>query len=167
MELTIGHARANKPCMTDLPEPDPTDRASFWRWTKAMTRFCDTDANGHINNTVFAEFIEAGRVKLITQMSADASIANPWVVARVEIDYLGVLGFPSELDVGTRVVRVGNTSYVVISGVFEGERCVARGRTVLVYAKDGKALPPPAEEKAVIKAELTRSAGVDSAPGGV
>jgi acyl-CoA thioester hydrolase len=148
-------------------EPDPTQRATFHRWMKAMTRFCDTDANGHINNTVFAEFIEAGRVKLITQMVEGGSIANPWVVARVEIDYLGVLGFPSELDIGTRVVTLGNTSYAVISGVFEGDRCVARARTVLVHAVDGKSCAPPASERALLEAEFRHAAGVDSVPGRV
>ena len=153
--------------MSPDTEPDPTQRATYHRWMQAMTRFCDTDANGHINNTVFAEFIEAGRVKLITQMVEGGSIANPWVVARVEIDYLGVLGFPSQLDIGTRVVKVGNTSYTVISGVFEGDRCVARGRTVLVHAIDGKSCPPPPGEKALLEAELTHAAGVDSTPGRV
>ncbi len=148
-------------------EPDPTRRETYFRWMQAMTRFCDTDANGHINNTVFAEFIEAGRVKLITQMVEGGSIANPWVVARVEIDYLGMLGFPSALDIGTRVVKVGNTSYTVISGVFEGDRCVASGRTVLVHAVDGNSCPPPGPEKALLEAELTHAAGVDRAPGQV
>ncbi|WP_416899192.1 MAG: acyl-CoA thioesterase [Minwuia sp.] len=150
-----------------MNEPDPTDRASYWRWVKAMTRFCDTDANGHVNNTVYGQFIEAGRVRLITQMMPEANIANPWVVARVEIDFLGELTFPSELDVGTRVVRVGNTSYTVISGVFEGERCVAKGRTVLVHAVGGKSVPPPAAEKALIEAELLGPSGVDSPVGRV
>ncbi|WP_417514606.1 acyl-CoA thioesterase [Minwuia sp.] len=150
--------------MTQI-NPDPTDRASYWRWVKAVTRFCDTDANGHINNTVFAQFIEVGRVTLITQMSADASIANPWVVARVEIDYLKELNFPAELDVGTRVVAVGNTSYSVISGIFHGSECVARGRTVLVHAEGGRSTPPPAGEKAALLAELSGPPGVDTSGG--
>ena len=149
-----------------MNEPDPTDRGSYWRWVKAMTRFCDTDANGHVNNTVYGQFIEAGRVKLITQMMPEANIANPWVVARVEIDFLGELTFPAELDVGTRVVRVGNTSYTVISGVFEGSRCVAKGRTVLVHAVGGRAVPPPPGEKALIEAELKGPGGVDTPQAG-
>jgi len=127
-----------------------------------MTRFCDTDANGHVNNTIFGQYIEAGRVMLITQMADDASIVNPWVVARVEIDLLAQLGFPAELDIGTRVASVGNSSYAVISGVFEGERCVAKGRTVMVYAPDGRSCPPPAAEKTAILRELQGPAGVDS-----
>jgi acyl-CoA thioester hydrolase len=146
-------------------DPDPADRDSYARWVKCIARFSDTDANGHINNTVFAQYIEVGRVTLITQMNADASIANPWVVARVEIDYLGEANFPGELDVGTRVVAVGRTSYTVISGVFAGDRCVARGRTVLVYAVGGKSCPPPDAERAALLAELARPGGVDSPAG--
>lgn len=142
--------------------PDPTDRATYWRWVHGMTRFSDTDRIGHVNNTVVPQMIEVGRVTMIDQLMGDVAPVVEWVVARLEVDYLAELNFPSTLDIGTRVVAVGNSSYTVISGVFEGDRCIARARSVLVHAVGGRALPPPESAKAALLAELNRSGGVDS-----
>lgn len=152
---------------TPVPDPDPTDRASYRRWVRGMTRFADTDRIGHVNNSVVPQFIEVGRVTLIGDLLAPESPVRDWVVARLEVDYLAELNFPSSVEVGTRIVAVGNSSFTVVSGVFEGGRCVARARSVLVHVADGRACPPPAPAKRRLRDELAREAGVDSPPAAV
>lgn len=152
--------------MTDAATaPDPTDRATYWRWVQGMTRFSDTDRIGHVNNTVVPQMVEVGRVTMIDELMGDVAPVVEWVVVRLEVDYIAELNFPSKLDIGTRVVAVGNSSYTVISGVFEGDRCIARARSVLVHAVGGRSSPPPESAKRTLLAELERGAGVDS-PGG-
>ena len=74
-------------------------------------RYGDTDRQGHVNNAVFATFMETGRVELIYDPQ------NPlleegfsFVLAKLDIDYLAEVLWPGTVDIGTRVVKVGRSS---------------------------------------------------------
>jgi acyl-CoA thioester hydrolase len=109
------------------------DRAYYAAWERERVRFSDTDAMGHVNNVAYVSYVETGRVALGRELAGHAGEeVEGFILARLEIDYLGELHYPAEIDVGSRVVRVGRTSYVVASGIFEGERCVATAESVLV-----------------------------------
>jgi len=53
-------------------------------------------------------------------------------MARVEIDYRRELHWPGAVDIGSRVVAIGQRSYVIGQGIFRGDECVTTGRTTLV-----------------------------------
>ena len=38
-------------------------------WTEDVLRFADTDANGHVNNTLFSVLCESGRVNMFRTRS--------------------------------------------------------------------------------------------------
>lgn len=112
---------------------DLTQRASFAFFEAEKIRFSDTDMIGHVNNVAYAALLESGRTAF-SQNHLFAHIPEGLliVMARVEIDYRRELHWPAVVDIGTRIVGVGGSSYVMGQGVFHGERCVASGRTTLV-----------------------------------
>jgi acyl-CoA thioester hydrolase len=112
---------------------DLTQRASFSFVESEKLRFSDTDMIGHVNNVAFAALLESGRTAFghfhLFPHMPDGYLV---VMARVEIDYRRELHWPAVVDIGTRIVAVGNSSYAMGQGVFKGDVCVATGRTTLV-----------------------------------
>ena len=60
--------------MSGTDTPDLTDRGRFPVWTTEKLRYCDTDRQGHINNSVFAQLCEAGRVGFLYDPAAPAAV---------------------------------------------------------------------------------------------
>lgn len=97
-------------------------------------RYGDTDRQGHVNNAVFATFMETGRVELI--YNADASLLDDgfsFVLAKLDIDYLAEVLWPGTVEIGTRVVKVGRSSVAMEQAVFQNDVCCARALTVVVH----------------------------------
>ncbi|MEQ8967774.1 MAG: thioesterase family protein [Azospirillaceae bacterium] len=140
---------------TDPEAPDLTDRGLYPHWARDVLRYGDTDRQGHVNNAVFATFLETGRVAFLYDPSAPlAPEGASFVIARLELDFRAELHWPGAVDIGTGVVRVGRSSVTLVQGVFAGEACVATGRTVIVLtdAATGKAQPFPDASRAALDA---------------
>jgi acyl-CoA thioester hydrolase len=115
------------------PLPPATERGSYAIWTYDKLRYGDTDKQGHVNNAVFATFCESGRVMFL--FDEKLSLAGPtdnFAVVRLEIDYRAELFYPGRVDIGTRVVGIGRTSFRLGQGVFNGDTCAATSESVLV-----------------------------------
>ena len=116
-------------------EVDLTDPASFRHWVTDTVRFSDQDAVGHVNNVAVAAYVETGRVthghELAEALGLDGE--EGFVLARLAIDYRRESYFPGEVRVGTRVLRVGTTSYAIGHGVFKDGVCIATAECVLVH----------------------------------
>ena len=113
--------------------PPATDRASYRIWTYDKLRYGDTDRQGHVNNAVYSTFFETGRVAFL--YDKDLALAAPgceFVVARLVIDFHAELFFPGNVDIGTRVLRVGRSSFTVGQGVFMADLCAATAEIVAV-----------------------------------
>lgn len=122
--------------------PPATERGSFSSWAYEKLRLGDTDRQGHVNNAVFATFAETGRIEFMRDdlLTLDRTGLG-FVVVRVEIDFRGELHWPGKVDIGTRLLAVGRTSWRLEHGVFSGERCVATAISVMVTI-DGKTRRP-------------------------
>lgn len=117
--------------------PPATERTSYKIWTYDKLRYNDTDRQGHVNNAVFATFFETGRVAFLYDKSlALAAPGCNFVVARLVIDFRAELYFPGTVDIGTRVLKIGRSSFVVGQGVFKGDLCVATAESVGVQTND-------------------------------
>ena len=139
--------------------PPATERASYSIWSHDKLRYCDTDSQGHVNNAVFATFCETGRVSFL--YDDELNLRGPgaiFVLARLEIDYRAELFYPGQVDIGTRVLSVGRTSFRVGQGVFEGDTCAATAETVLVLMDDAtrKAKPLTPQLRQWLEARLAR-----------
>jgi acyl-CoA thioester hydrolase len=115
----------------DAALPAATDRASYKIWTYDKLRYNDTDRQGHVNNAVFATFCETGRVAFLYDEKLNlAAPGCEFVVARLAIDFRAELYFPGKVDIGTRVLRTGRSSFVFGQGVFKDDLCVATAESV-------------------------------------
>ncbi len=97
-------------------------------------RYGDTDRQGHVNNAVFATFLETGRVELI--YNPDDPLLEDgfsFVLAKLDLNYLAEILWPGTVEIGTRVVRVGRSSVTMQQAVFQNGRLCASAETVVVH----------------------------------
>jgi acyl-CoA thioester hydrolase len=101
-------------------------------------RYGDTDRQGHVNNAVFATFMETGRVELIYN-AEDPLLEDgfSFVLAKLDINYIAEVLWPGTVEIGTRVVRVGRSSVTMQQAVFQKGRLCASAETVVVHFDQG------------------------------
>jgi acyl-CoA thioester hydrolase len=142
--------------------PPAIERGSYAIWTYDKLRYGDTDRQGHVNNAVFATFCESGRVMFLFDEKLNLAGPNAaFAVVRLEIDFRAELFYPGRVDIGTRVLGIGRTSFRLGQGVFNGDTCAATSETVLVQM-DGatrKAKPLTPQLRAWLEERLAKPAG--------
>ena len=121
------------------------DRSQFRVWISENTRFRDTDAQGHVNNAVYATYFEIAR-GATRHLLTGRPQGSTSVVARQVINYHVQLRHPAKLDIGTAVVRIGRSSWDLGYGLFKEEVCHATGEVtmVLIEKATGRSMPLPA-----------------------
>jgi len=98
--------------------------------TRQQLRFCDTDALGHINNAVYAELFEAGRVEMLIPLGLSRG-PHAVVIARLEIDFLREMNWPGEVLIETAVARIGAKSLHMRQRLLMDGTETAKSRSVL------------------------------------
>ena len=96
-------------------------------------RFYETDALGHVNNTVIPGWIETGRLPIFEFFGEMSPETQSLIVARLEVDYLFPIYFGSEVTVNTYVTRMGGSSFDITTEVWQKDKLCAKGKSVLVY----------------------------------
>lgn len=129
------------------------DKASFSHFVRENIRFSDTDMVGHVNNTAFAVYCEAGRVHFGRSLPIGDDSSYGGVLARVEINMRAEAHFPGVVEIGTGVVRVGQTSFTLGQGLFVDGKCVATAQGVLVAIDPETRRPTPLAD--TVRAALT------------
>ena len=85
-----------------------------------QTRWRDLDAFGHVNNAVFATYIETARGTLFKRWNLPFNGAgHSLTVAAITINYHQQLKHPTNMIIGQKITRIGNTSFDVKSGLFD------------------------------------------------
>ena len=110
-------------------------------------RYGDTDRQGHVNNAVFATFLETGRVELLYN-DALADDGAAFVIARLELDFLAEVNWPGDVEIGTAVLDVGRSSFKLFQKVFQDGRAVAQAVTVIVQMNESTRKSQPLSERA-------------------
>lgn len=140
-----------------MPEFDLTDRHTFRHWTPVTIRYSDQDAMAHVNNTALATYVESSRTAFIYDLIKRGGMEGvEFILARLCIDYLRELHYPGNVDVGARLIRVGNKSIGTGYGVFKGDMCVATAECVNVFydMATRKTRMPPESVRTALMAEL-------------
>jgi len=136
--------------MDRLPKDFPTQ-------TTDKIRYADTDRQGHVNNALFATFLETGRVEILydpdTPLAADGA---EFVIARLVLDFLGEIRWPGAVTVGTGVSKVGSSSLTLFQAIYQGEVCVAHAETVIVQVDTESRRASPLSESARTRLEGLR-----------
>ncbi|PRO64937.1 acyl-CoA thioesterase [Alkalicoccus urumqiensis] len=130
-----------------------------------QVRFSETDAFGHVNNTVSFVYFEQARIHYFQSLG----IMDEWmkgqsiiVTGDLQCDYIRQVTFGETLAVGVKVEQLGRTSldlhYVILNE--EEKICMTgRGRIVHVHKKSGK--PEPWTES---MKEMLTDAGIAQRP---
>ncbi len=114
--------------------------------------FADTDALGHINNTVFPYWFENARLEIFKIFTPDLD-PNKWVLilAKIEIDFKAQCFYGFDVEVKTYIEKVGNSSFVVLQEVIQNDILVAVGRSTMVHfnhdSQKSEQLPADIKEK--------------------
>jgi acyl-CoA thioester hydrolase len=140
--------------------PPASERSSYASWTFDKLRLGDTDRQGHVNNAVFATFAETGRIAFMADDARNLrESGSNFVVARVEIDFRAELRWPGNVDIGTRLLSVGRSSWRTEHGMFVDDTCVATAISVMVTidAETRRAKPLPEALRAWLEARLPRT----------
>lgn len=141
----------------DSVERNLTECSTFRHWTTVTLRYSDQDPMGHINNCAFSEFIEASRTSYINGLVDQVNITGlEFVLASITIDFIRELLHPGNVEVGARVIRVGNKSFETGYGIFSKGRSVATARCVSVFFDMNTRLgiAPPDRVRQLLETEL-------------
>ena len=116
--------------MTKLKDIQKTD---FKFFIDLDTRWADMDCIGHINNATFLTYIETARVKLIEKLGF---FELPIIMASIKIDYINQLKYPSIMQIGQKISRLGNSSFDILTGIYNkgsGELITISTTTLVLY----------------------------------
>ena len=108
------------------------------------TRWKDMDSFGHVNNAVFLTYIEDARILFFRRWKI-TEMKKSLIVASIKIDYLQQIDHPSDLIVGQKISRIGNSSFDIQSTLFIKGQSKPAARSVVISVcfdyKQNKSVP--------------------------
>jgi acyl-CoA thioester hydrolase len=135
---------------------DLTDRDVYRHWQRITIRSTDEDPLGHVNNCIYASWIEVARVILIRRYLEAAPEGIDTALVNLGIDFLKETTFPGEVEVGARLIGMGRSSLRSGFGVFRDGQCLATSRCVNVFfdLKARRSTAPTDEMRAIMEKDL-------------
>ena len=117
----------------------------------------DEDAFGHVNNLTYLRWCESSRVDYLRRISMwiglPPSGAGP-ILASMKCDYKAQLKYPDTVCIGTRVGRIGNSSFqmehIVVSRELNVVAAIVDSTVVLYDYTENKPVTIPAEFRRII-----------------
>jgi acyl-CoA thioester hydrolase len=129
--------------MSSVPSPLAGYPFVFWD----HVRFGDLDTLGHVNNAVYATYLESARLAYYQELTGLPLEQLNIILAELTITYKAPAFYRDRLAVGVRVASVGSKSFSMEYLVARAgdDAVIATARSVLVaydYAA-GKTIPVP------------------------
>ena len=104
--------------------------AFVWR---ERVRFRDLDAMRHINNAVFATYLEQARIEFMRERGVmTAPTYTSMILARLEIDFRAPGEGEGDVEIAVRAARLGTKSFDLEYEVRQNGRVLAEAKSVLV-----------------------------------
>ncbi|WP_185975582.1 acyl-CoA thioesterase [Tessaracoccus rhinocerotis] len=95
-------------------------------------RWSDLDAQGHVNNALVVDYLQEARVAFFKSGPASQLLDEGIVVVGHQVEYLAPIDYrPEGLDVELVVAALGGARFEITYVLRQGDRPVARARTVL------------------------------------
>jgi acyl-CoA thioester hydrolase len=127
-------------------------------WTHTLEpRFAETDALGHVNNTVLPVWFEESRTPIFKLFCPGLDI-NDWhlIIAKIEVEFLAEIYYGKPVEIRTYMKKIGNSSMQVGHEAWQDGVLAATGSAVMIHFdhenKSSKAIP--AEIKATLEQHL-------------
>lgn len=117
---------------TDYNIKQLKDISLFPAIVKENMRFRDLDGNAHVNNAVYATYLELARGRTRRMHLGPRPPGTASVVGRQLINYLQELNYPGVLDIGTAIVNISRSTWTWGHGIFKNGVCHATGEVTMV-----------------------------------
>jgi acyl-CoA thioester hydrolase len=124
-------------------------------------RWRDLDALGHVNNAVYATYLEECRDEWAVRALGGFGDPWEWVLARVAIDFRRELTQEDDLVVvSATLVRIGRSSLTLREEIRKLDGTLSAEAESVIVARDrdtGRSRPLTAEERAALETVLVPS----------
>ena len=146
--------------MTSRPRVDTSGfrRQGFRFFTATPTRWGDCDMFGHVNNVQFVRYYESGRLDYfhrLLELDTGPEVVNSLIIADIHVTFLRQIHHPCALEVGSRISRLGNSSFDFEAAIFGADEdepySTASAACVWFNFRDNRSQPIPAAERETIK----------------
>jgi acyl-CoA thioester hydrolase len=141
--------------------PGPVARFPFVHWEEV--RFRDLDALGHVNNAVYASYLESTRIAYYQQLTGLPLSSLDIILGELTLRYRAPAFFGDRLAIGARITSMGTKSFVMehAIGRASDEALIATGRSVLVAYdfKLGKSVAVPEVVRRLLRGQGTGDRG--------
>ncbi len=133
-------------------------RSDFDHWVPLRSRWRDMDGLRHINHAAYLTYMESARLDYYNELGFeydrwDLDIST--ILAGMEVDYLRQASHPTVFEVGTRMIRIGRTSFDLLTAVFQKDSDVlyVQANFTLVTFNYGtnKKIPVPDQFRTMLK----------------
>lgn len=93
-------------------DKNPNSEYIFYHRSPIQIRFNDIDPVGHVNNAVYQEYFDFGRMSYFEKiMKIKDSVREEWlVIANINTDYINQVYLRDKIWLETKVPRIGNKS---------------------------------------------------------
>lgn len=107
-------------------------------------RFVDCDGLGHISHTILPIWFEEARRPIFETFNPTLSLKT-WnlILKQFQVEISHQIWHGSPVRIETVLEHLGNSSLVVVQRLFQSEKHVADGRTVLIHFDYGTQRPAP------------------------
>ena len=115
--------------------PHPKGREAYRHFTTFATRWRDNDQYGHMNNAVYYELFDSAVNKFLIDSGilALAGDKTQFLVASSGCDYFTDVAYPSDVDIGLAVRRIGKSSVTYDVGLFLTDADITAATGVFVH----------------------------------
>lgn len=120
---------------------------------KITIRFSDTDALGHVNNTMVPIWFEGARNPVFRLFTPEMDINNwPLILAKIDVNFEAQIYFGEDAEVRTYLSRIGGSSFDVYQELWQSGKRVANGTAVMVNFdyKTQSSAPIPDDIRAIL-----------------
>ena len=124
--------------------------------TAVEARSYELDPYGHLNNSVYVNWLEHGRLCFLRERGESyTSVPEKYgvhiVVVRQEVDYRVQVQLGDRLEVASHIERIGGSSFRFHQEIrFPDGRIAAEGKVTMVCVAGDAAAPMPDELRAIL-----------------
>lgn len=119
-------------------EHPPYEPNTFQHWHELSVRFRDLDPLRHVNNAIFNTYFEEARIHFLHGIEAlgkELGKTRSLVLVHLNIDYTDQITYPSDMTIGSRIAKIGNSSITTFQACYEtkSRQMKAVSESVLVW----------------------------------
>ncbi|KAK4903844.1 hypothetical protein LTR49_026594 [Elasticomyces elasticus] len=144
----------------DLAAKNQRQRKDYAYRLDYRTRWADNDMFHHLNNPIYGVLIDSITNDYLFKHCGYNTHSYPRtaLVASTYCNYFGSVAYPSMLEVGLRVVKLGKNSVMYECGIFEegSEQVKAVGGFVQIWVDRKSNRPPPEGLEPQVRSELEK-----------